>query len=133
MTTRRKSEQPEQPQPDEARSEPVAPAAAATAAAPAVKLSSEEEAVVRTWLAYGPGSDPNAVSAAGQLLTRRGKLYYNPAPDDAEQRVCIGATLPRGGRGFKTAYTGHRMAPQELQEAVAAYAERTDSAVRYHQ
>lgn len=100
----------------------------------AYKLTSAEVEVVEAWKEYDDRSRrDDAEYIGGQLLARRGKLYYNPDPKDPEKRVCIGRIVYRGGQTLKEAYVGHTLAPQELQYAVAVYANAVDSTPRDHQ
>lgn len=125
------------PAPDAPAGAAEAPEAPAPAPQEAGTLTEADESIVRAWLAYGTSDDPDevpdpdAILQGEQLLTRRGKLYYDPTPD-AEGRVCIGAPS-RSRPDQKIAYTGHTMVPLDLQAAVAALADVTDPSPRGHQ
>ena len=91
-------------------------------------LSKAEEGVVAAWLAYGPESNPDEIVGGDRLFTRRGKLYF----DGLEGPVCIGS-VSRSRPDQKVAYTGHTLAPSDLQLAVAEHVPLADGAPRYHQ
>jgi|SRR3990172_10017143 len=93
-------------------------------------LTTDELQVVAAWKDYKAGSDPNRVITGGKLMTRRGKIYYDPSPETPEGRVCIGRTIMPA---TKEAYTGHTMVPTEIQQAVARHAHAVDSSPRDHQ
>lgn len=91
------------------------------------ELSPEELEVVRAWRAYHDPSRRDMVPLrGGRLLTQRGKLYYDPDPQDPEQRVCFGRTVGTA----KELFAGHAGVPRALRRAVAPHADTVDSRPR---